>query len=375
MNSVRESPLQREHLASGGKMVEFAGWMLPIHYGSQMAEHHAVRRGAGLFDVSHMTISDLVGEGAKALLRRLLANDIERLDAVGRALYSCLLNPDGGVIDDLIVYRRAAGYRIVSNAATRSRVVDWIGRHCREEGLGWHQPNGMAMVALQGPDAGRLLAGAMPSPVAGVVASLGRFRAVEIGEWMVARTGYTGEDGYELMLPVEPARQLWRSLVDAGATPCGLGARDTLRLEAGLALYGHEMDEGVSPMAAGLAWTVDLRDGQRDFVGRSSLTTAVDSRQVGVVLKGRGVLRDGLSIVSGGRGIGQITSGSFSPTLGHSIALARLHSEPDGSAVLVQLRGHDHEVELVTPPFVRSGKAAYRPFQSTNQLSAEGSDE
>ncbi len=355
-----QTPLHPQHVALGGKMVPFAGWEMPLHYGSQLEEHHAVRQAWGLFDVSHMTVVDVGGDDATHFLRRLLANDVARL-AEAQALYSCMLAEDGGVLDDLIVYRRAMGrYRVVVNAATRDKDLAWMERQAEGFAVTVTERIDLAMLAVQGPEAARQLPGHLPGALAGTLADLEPFHALEHGNLFVGRTGYTGEDGFELMLPGVDAAELWQALVAAGARPCGLGARDTLRLEAGMNLYGTDMDESVTPLESGLAWTVAWEPAERDFVGRAALERQRQDpdrrRFAGLVLRGRGVLRNGTEVELADGRRGAVTSGSFSPTLGFSVALARLPAGKASSAVAL-LRGKPHPVEVVRPPFVRQGKA------------------
>jgi aminomethyltransferase len=357
----RKTPLYEEHQAMHARIVPFAGWDMPLHYGSQIQEHHAVRRDAGMFDVSHMQIVDLEGTEARDFLRRLLANDVDRLAAGGSALYSCMLNERGGVIDDLILYFRGSDrYRMVVNAATAQTDLAWM----REQMLGGNvileARADLAMIAVQGPGAREKTAGLLPPQVSGLALGLAPFRAVEHGDWLIARTGYTGEDGFEIMCPVGGAPGLWRQLSAAGVAPCGLGARDTLRLEAGLNLYGQDMDEQTSPLESGLGWTIAWKPSSRDFVGRAALERqrrdGVLKRFVGLLLTGRGVLRSGQKVVSGGEIVGEITSGGYAPTLGRSIALARV-APRTGSECAVEIRGHPVPARVVKPPFVRNGKA------------------
>jgi aminomethyltransferase len=348
--------LHDAHVTAGGRMVDFAGWRMPLHYGSQIAEHHAVRGSAGVFDVSHMTIIDLGGDGALPLLRRLVANDVARLDGPGKALYGVLLNESGGVIDDLIVYRRDVGYRVVANAGTRTKVLDWLAAR-NDEGADVVVAE-LAMLAVQGPEAIARFEGASGWVD---VADIASFHAAELGGWMVARTGYTGEDGVEVILPGEDAVSLWQRLLDAGVVPAGLGARDTLRLEAGLNLYGQDMDESVSPLEANLAWTIAWKPDDRRFIGREALerqrADGVPSRLTGLVLEERGVLRHGTRVETDA-GDGVVTSGIFSPTLGYSIALARLPRTARGEC-RVELRGQLKPARIVKPPFVRHGRKVF----------------
>jgi aminomethyltransferase len=355
------TPLYDCHLAAGARMVDFSGWEMPIHYGSQIEEHHAVRRDAGMFDVSHMCALDLVGPDATRWLRHLLANDVAKLTTPGKALYSCLLNEAGGVIDDLIVYFfTAEHFRIVVNAGTAEKDIAWM----RTQLPGFNADltqrragdNALAMIAVQGPNARERFWTAFPTARAATV-MLGAFQAAEWDGWMIARTGYTGEDGFEITLPVGDAAQVWQKLLAAGIKPCGLGARDTLRLEAGMNLYGQDMDENISPYEAGLKWTVDLKDAARDFIGKSALVTRrMNNQFVGLLLLDRGVLRAHQKVITP-QGEGEITSGTFSPSLNQSIALARLPVNVGlGSEVEVEIRDKRFKARVVKPSFVRNGK-------------------
>jgi len=356
-----QTPLHSEHAALGAKLVPFAGWVMPLHYGSQLDEHHAVRRSCGLFDVSHMTVVDVEGDAAQAYLRRLLANDVAKLSTPGSALYSCMLDEQGGVLDDLITYHREPGrYRVVVNAATRIKDLDWMRRQAAGQAVTIRERDDLAMLAVQGPQARDQALPLLPSSVRDAAAALTPFHAAEGDGWFVGRTGYTGEDGFELIVPQDAAVELWRALLAAGASPCGLGARDTLRLEAGMNLYGTDMDETTSPLESGLGWTVAWEPAERDFIGRTALEAQRADPQrrrfAGLVLRDRGVLRNGLEVrLADGRS-GRITSGSFAPTLGLSVALARLPAGKETSASAL-LRGRELPVEIVRPPFVRHGKA------------------
>jgi len=360
---AKTTPLYQAHLDSGAKMVDFFGWQMPINYGSQIEEHHAVRRDAGMFDVSHMTIVDLYGRDAKPFLRYLLANDVARLTLPGKALYSGMLTEEGGVIDDLIVYYLSdEHYRLVVNSATREKDLDWIGRHAREFALTIKEREDVAMIAVQGPNAIAKAQSVMSERQRRAVAGMKPFFGVQAGDWFVATTGYTGESGYEIMLPAEQAPTLWQALLAAGVAPCGLGARDTLRLEAGMNLYGHEMDETISPLAANMGWTIAWEPGERQFIGRAALErrrTEGTDKLVGLVLESKGVLREGQIVrftgASGETAEGVITSGTFSPTLGCSIALARVPRDI-GSAAVVDMRKKEATVKVVKPVFVRNGQ-------------------
>lgn len=349
------------HKAMGGRMVPFGGWSMPLHYGSQLEEHHQVRRDAGMFDVSHMTTVDLSGDRVREFLRHLLANDVARLKEPGKALYSCMLNEDGGVIDDLITYFVEEGwFRMVVNAGTTEKDLAWVDRQAQAYGVTVKPRSDLAMIAIQGPTAREKAIPLLPSDLRDAAAALKPFVAVRGGDWFVARTGYTGEDGFEVMLPESQAVDFWQSLAEAGVGPCGLGARDTLRLEAGMNLYGSDMDESVSPLESGLGWTVAWEPTDRVFVGRTAMESRrgdpANRRFVGLLLTGRGVLRDHLRVFSGGEDVGEITSGGFSPTLGRSIGLARVRGDITDQCA-VEIRGKQVEARVVKPPFVRNGEA------------------
>jgi len=358
---LKTTPLNAIHRAAGARMVDFGGWDMPVNYGSQIEEHHAVRRSAGVFDVSHMRSVDLEGKGVRDFLRFALANDVAKLKVPGKALYSCLLDEGGGVIDDLIAYFfRDDWFRLVVNAGTADGDIEWLHRlnALAGHGVAIRSRDDLAMIALQGPQAREIFWQAFPE-TRSTTESLVPFQAGRVGDdIVVARTGYTGEDGFEVSAPAGDIATLWNGVVAAGARPCGLGARDTLRLEAGMNLYGQDMDTGASPFDAGLAWTVDL-GGARGFFGRKALEARPRACDfLGLVLEDKGgVLRSHQRVIAG-RGEGEITSGTFSPTLGVSIALARLPvgTEP-GEKVRVQVRDKELAARVVKPPFVRHGKS------------------
>jgi len=339
-------------------MVDFGGWDMPLHYGSQIEEHHAVRRDCGMFDISHMCAVDVAGVHAKAFLLRLLANNAARLTQPGKALYSCMLNEAGGVLDDLIVYYLDNHhYRIIVNAGTTDKDLAWMAT-CL---ISWKLQatitprRDLSMIAIQGPNAREKVWQALPE-TRSATAGLGRFFAAQLADIFVARTGYTGEDGFEICLPSEHVQNFWDELLKLAVKPCGLGARDTLRLEAGMNLYGEDMDETVSPMDAGLGWTVDIAD-ERDFVGKSTLLAQAQQRQLlGLVLPSGGVLRAHQRVLTN-QGEGIITSGTFSPTMQQAIALAHLPlGVAVGDTVEVEIRGNRHAARVVKPPFVRNGR-------------------
>lgn len=360
---LRKTVLNAAHRALGARMVDFGGWDMPVNYGSQIEEHHAVRKDCGMFDVSHMCPVDLAGPDCRPFLSRLVANDVAKLTVSGKALYSAMLNEAGGVIDDLIIYFLTdTRFRIVINAGTADKDLAWMQAKLaewkmdvtitqRREGA-----NSLAIIAVQGPNARARVWDVLPQTKA-AIADLKPFFAAESGQYFIASTGYTGEDGYEIMLPASEAESLWNKLKDAGVAPCGLGARDTLRLEAGMNLYGQDMDETVSPLDAGLAWTVAIKD-ERDFVGKPALTAAGQQKAfLGLVLLDKGVLRGHQQVVTK-HGNGEITSGSFSPTLQQSIALARLPLGIQvGDEVEVEIRGKLLKAKVTKPVFARNGKA------------------
>ena len=360
----QRTPLYDTHVETGAKIVDFGGWDMPLHYGSQLEEHHRVRRAAGMFDVSHMTIVDLKGDRAREFLRGLIANNVDKLKTTGRALYSCMLNPAGGVIDDLIVYYQdERWFRLVINASTTEKDLAWIGQRAAPFKVEVKPRRDLAMIAVQGPQAREKVFAALGEALRAATETLKPFHAVAVGELFIATTGYTGEDGFEIMLPGKAAVFTWRMLHEAGVAPIGLGARDTLRLEAGMNLYGADMDEAVSPLESGLEWTVAWNPPERDFIGRAALSAqkaqGVPRRLVGLVLEDKGVLRNHQKVLCDGVGEGEITSGSFSPTLNTSIALARVPAAAQGRCQ-VDIRGKLAAARIVEYPFVRHGKSCLK---------------
>ncbi len=357
---MKRTPFYESHINSNGKIVDFGGWALPVNYGSQIKEHEAVRTDVGMFDVSHMVISDINGIDAKEFLRYLISNDVAKLEkhGIGKALYSGMLNDNAGVIDDLIVYLMPFGYRIVTNAGTYEKDIAWIKNVAKEFQVTINERRDLAMLAVQGPNAITKI-GELKSYLKERLLNLKPFTAIEDNGWLYARTGYTGENGLEIMLPTTNASNFWQLLVDNGITPCGLGARDTLRLEAGMNLYGHDMDETVTPLECGMDWVVDLNDPARDFIGRSKYTelknNITNSTQVGLILEGKGVLREGQKVIINGQENGKITSGTFSPSLKLSIAIARINVKTEKA--MVDIRGSLEPVKIVPLPFVRNGKS------------------
>jgi aminomethyltransferase len=365
---TQKTILNDTHRALGAKMVDFGGWDMPIHYGSQIDEHHLVRQDAGMFDVSHMTVVDLRGAKVRDFLRRLVANSVDKLQKPGKALYTCMLNEQGGVIDDLIVYfRDEEFFRLVVNAATRDKDLAWISQQAKAFDVAVTERPEFGMVAVQGPNARDKVVGLLRAEDRAAIGKLGKFAAGEAKtvdgvDVFVARTGYTGEDGFEIIVPEAQTVAFWNALLAAGVKPAGLGARDTLRLEAGMNLYGQDMDETVSPYEAALAWTVALDEG-RDFTGRDVLeaqkANGVPRQMIALVMDEKGVLRHGQKVLTA-NGEGEILSGTFSPTLGKAIAFARVPAGdiPLGAEgnVRVDIRGKEVPVRVVKFPFVRDGK-------------------
>ena len=380
MTTLQRTPLYQSHVDNNGKIVDFSGWELPIHYGSQIDEHEAVRTDAGMFDVSHMVITDVEGAEAKAWLQKLLANDVAKLKTVGKALYSGMLNAEGGIIDDLIVYlmnEDETQYRIISNAATRDKDLAQFNKVAEDFEVTLTERPELAILAIQGPNAVSKLKQAKPSwsdILDGLKPFVGADLAdTEAADWFVARTGYTGEDGVEVILPGDNAAEFYQLMLDQGVKPAGLGARDTLRMEAGMNLYGHDMDETISPYECNMGWTLALKD-DRDFVGREALTAKRKQakedgsamKQVGLLLETRGVLREGMTVTinqgTDKETTGIITSGTFSPSLKQSIAIARIpESVTDEDTVQVDLRGKGKfvDVRVLKLPFVRNGEKQF----------------
>ncbi len=360
---TKYTALHQWHKDNGGKMVDFSGWEMPINYGSQTEEHHAVRRHSGMFDVSHMTIVDVNGQSTRDFLRKLLANDVAKLDGQpGKALYTAMLNEDAGVIDDLIVYNLGGYYRLIVNCATREKDLAWLAQQAAEFEVSINERDNLSMIAVQGPEATAIV-----SEVVGVEIALKPFTSRSINGALYAHTGYTGERGLEIIMTHDNVASLWQALFDRGVRPCGLGARDTLRLEAGMNLYGHEMDESTSPLVANMAWTLSMND--RYFIGKAALESQQEKPHetlVGLVLRSKGVLRQGqiVHLADGREGV--ITSGSFSPTLACSIALARIPKTQDSQAQ-VAVRDKMLPVDIVKPQFVRHGQSLIDGIESNLQ--------
>lgn len=357
---ISKTQLHASHIAHGAKMVDFHGWSMPLHYGSQLEEHHYVRQHAGVFDVSHMTVVDVLGAGGRQFLRHLLTNDVDQLQHTGRALYTCMCNEHGGIIDDLIVYQRAPdNYRLVLNSATRNRDLAWIREKITGFSAGLQERTELSMLAVQGPEAIKKTLNILTPAQADAVSTLTNFECVDVGDWFFARTGYTGEDGLEIILPQDEIVALWTKLLDAGIKPAGLGARDTLRLEAGMMLYGQDMDETTSPLESALEWTIKWQPEDRDFIGMGALNSqkhqGVKRKLVGLILEEKGIMRSGQRVIVEGYPDGIITSGSYSPTLEKSIAFARVPLQATDH-VFIDIRGKQLPALVSKPRFVKHGR-------------------
>jgi aminomethyltransferase len=357
-----KTALYEQHKLAGAKLVDFHGWMMPLHYGSQLEEHHHVRTSAGVFDVSHMTVVDLLGAAGRNFLRYLLSNDVDRLKQEGKAFYTLMLNHQGGIIDDLIVYYRAPdNYRLILNSATREQDLTWINKHnVGTHAVGVQARTDLSILAVQGPEAIEKVASLLSAEQADMLRKLASFESVSIDTKFFARTGYTGEDGLEIILPSSDAATYWETLLESGVKPCGLGARDTLRLEAGMLLYGQDMDQTTTPLESGLNWAVAWEPTDRLFIGRQALEVqkaqGCKQKLVGLLLEERGVMRTGQRVIVENVGEGIITSGTFSPTLERTIALARVPINTK-EACFVDIRGKLLPARVVKPRFVRHGKS------------------
>jgi len=355
--------LHGQHKKNGAILVNFAGWQMPLHYGSQIQEHHVVRQDSGLFDVSHMLAVDIAGENAIHYLSFLLANNPQRL-AQGKALYTCMLNNAGGILDDLIVYQLSQQlYRVVINAGNRLSDLEWMKKQAQNySSLSIVERNDLAIIAIQGPHAISKASKAFSASQQSLIRDLKPFQCIERDNWCIARTGYTGEDGLEVILPLQEAENFWQRLIDLGNKPCGLGARDTLRLEAGLNLHGSDMDATTTPLESNLAWTIAWDPIDRDFIGRPALIQQqqnLSRKLVGLVLEEKGrILRKQQKIITS-EGEGEITSGSYSPTLGSSIAFARIPYAHNEDYCNVIMGSRQYQVRIIKPPFIRRGKKTF----------------
>lgn len=359
---IAKTPLYELHTQHHAYMVDFHGWNMPLHYGSQIEEHRTVRTHAGIFDVSHMTIVDILGAGGRQFLRKLLTNDVDQLQHSGRALYSCMCNEHGGIIDDLIAYQRAPdNHRLILNSATKKRDLAWIQQKSEGFAMGLQIRNELSMLAIQGPEAIAMSIKALTPAQSDAISTLAPFECVEVDNWFFARTGYTGEDGLEIIVPNSDIQSLWQTLTQAGIQPCGLAARDTLRLEAGLLLYGQDMDESITPLESGLSWTIKWQPRDRDFIGMGALSfqkeEGIERKLVGLILDDKGIMRSGQRVFTK-EGEGIITSGTYSPTLNKSIALARIPNI-NMSEVLVEIRGKKVTARVGKPRFISRGQIVW----------------
>ena len=356
---AQQTPLYEQHVLCGARMVDFHGWMMPLHYGSQIDEHHAVRTDAGMFDVSHMTIVDLRGSRTREFLRYLLANDVAKLKTPGKALYTGMLNASGGVIDDLIVYYFTEDFfRLVVNSATREKDLSWITQHAEPFGIEITVRDDLSMIAVQGPNAQAKAATLFNDAQRQAVEGMKPFFGVQAGDLFIATTGYTGEAGYEIAMPNEKAADFWRALVEAGVKPAGLGARDTLRLEKGFCLYGNDIDDTTSPLEGGLGWITKFAEG-KDFIDRALMekqkAEGVTRKLVGFRMIDRGIPRHGYKIAAAGGGeIGHVTSGTMSPCLkvGFGLGYVKPEYARPGTEVAVVIREKPLRAEVVKIPFV-----------------------
>jgi aminomethyltransferase len=352
---MNKTALHESHIELGAKMVNFSNWEMPISYTSFIEEHNAVRNAAGIFDVSHMAVFDFMGGNQIAFFEKIFANDIKKISQNNKAIYGALLNEEGGILDDLIIYHANSKFRLVSNCSTREQNRDWYKKHAIEFGVEVIERSDMGILAIQGPDAlNKILA---ISEIDHQANNLQSFGCIFDGEKLFARTGYTGEDGLELIVPNSDIKSLWNKALELDCTPIGLGARDTLRLEAGLNLYGNDMTVDNHPYESNLGWTIDMNDENRQFIGKDALLSINQSESkkiVGIILRDKGVLRTGYEITHG-QGNGIVLSGSYSPTLQSSIGLARVDRgyQENGK---VMIRNKELNIDFVSPRFLRQGK-------------------
>lgn len=352
---MNKTALNNAHIELGAKMVNFSHWEMPISYTSLIEEHHAVRNTAGIFDVSHMSVFDFKDGDQVAFFEKIFANDIKKICNDDKAIYGALLNEEGGILDDLIIYHANEKFRLVSNCSTREQNRQWYEKHAVEFGVEVVERSDMGILAIQGPDAlSKILSidGINPQ-----VNNLQSFGCMFDGDKLYARTGYTGEDGLEIIVPSVDINQFWDQALRLGCTPIGLGARDTLRLEAGLNLYGNDMTIENHPYESNLGWTIDMTDENRQFIGKQALLSIDQSKSqkiVGIILRDKGVLRSGYEVIHD-EGKGVVLSGSYSPTLQSSIGLARVDQgyKKDGK---VMIRNKMLNIDFVSPRFIERGK-------------------
>ena len=352
---MNKTPLNKSHIELGAKMVNFSNWEMPISYSSLIEEHNAVRNTVGIFDVSHMSVFDFDGDNQVAFFEKIFANDIKKIYKDNKAIYGALLNEEGGILDDLIIYHANNKFRLVSNCSTREQNRQWFEKHAVEFGVKVMERSDMGILAIQGPDAlNKILE---IKEIDAQVNTLQSFGCMFEGDKLYARTGYTGEDGLELIVPTKDINHLWDQALELGCTPIGLGARDTLRLEAGLNLYGNDMTINNHPYESNMGWTIDMSDESREFIGKDALLSIDQSKSqkiVGIILQDKGVLRSGYEITHE-QGKGVVLSGSYSPTLQSSIGLARVDQgyKENGK---VMIRNKLLNIDFVSPRFLGQGK-------------------
>ena len=352
---MNKTPLNKSHIELGAKMVNFSNWEMPISYSSLIEEHNAVRNTVGIFDVSHMSVFDFDGDNQVAFFEKIFANDIKKIYKDNKAIYGALLNEEGGILDDLIIYHANNKFRLVSNCSTREQNRQWFEKHAVEFGVKVMERSDMGILAIQGPDAlNKILE---IKEIDAQVNTLQSFGCMFEGDKLYARTGYTGEDGLELIVPTKDINHLWDQALELGCTPIGLGARDTLRLEAGLNLYGNDMTINNHPYESNMGWTIDMSDENREFIGKDALLSIDQSKSqkiVGIILQDKGILRSGYEITHE-QGKGVVLSGSYSPTLQSSIGLARVDQgyKENGK---VMIRNKLLNIDFVSPRFLGQGK-------------------
>ena len=352
---MNKTPLNKSHIELGAKMVNFSNWEMPISYSSLIEEHNAVRNTVGIFDVSHMSVFDFDGDNQVAFFEKIFANDIKKIYKDNKAIYGALLNEEGGILDDLIIYHANNKFRLVSNCSTREQNRQWFEKHAVEFGVKVLERSDMGILAIQGPDAlNKILE---IKEIDNQVNTLQSFGCMFEGDKLYARTGYTGEDGLELIVPTKDINHLWDQALELGCTPIGLGARDTLRLEAGLNLYGNDMTINNHPYESNMGWTIDMSDENREFIGKDAILSIDQSKSqkiVGIILQDKGILRSGYEITHE-QGKGVVLSGSYSPTLQSSIGLARVDQgyKENGK---VMIRNKLLNIDFVSPRFLGQGK-------------------
>jgi aminomethyltransferase len=365
--TLARTPLYQQGVELKARFTSFGGWEMPVQYSGITREHEAVRNAAGMFDISHMGKFTLQGKNLISQLQGLVPSDLSRLQP-SQAQYTVLLNPQGGIIDDIIVYYQGEDptgtqqAAIIVNAATTAKDKVWLLQHLDQNQVQFQDlSREKVLIAVQGPKAIKYLQPLVQEDLQPIKA-FGHLQATILGKpAFIARTGYTGEDGFEVLLDPDVGIELWRTLNDAGVVPCGLGARDTLRLEAAMALYGQDIDDTTTPLEAGLAWLVHL-DTKGDFIGRAVLeqqkANGVQRRLVGLQTQGRNIARHGYPVIADGKVVGEVTSGTLSPTLGYPVALAYVPAQLSkvGQQLDVEIRGKSYPANIVKRPFYRSKK-------------------